>query len=64
MDTPLLLTKLCTPPVRSDLVPPPRLIERLNAGLETDNSLNRTLSLSLRRLDRVCSQLHEGERRE
>ena len=33
MTTPLLATKLCIPPVRSGLVPRPRLIERLNAGL-------------------------------
>ena len=30
---PLLTTKLHTPPIRPDLVPRPRLIERLNAGL-------------------------------
>ena len=34
MTTPLLTTKLYIPPVRSELVPRPRLIERLNAGLD------------------------------
>lgn len=33
MSTPLLQTKLYIPPVRPELVPRPRLIERLNAGL-------------------------------
>ncbi len=33
MTTPLLTTKLYIPPVRPELVPRPRLIERLNAGL-------------------------------
>jgi len=33
METPLLQTKLYIPPVRPELVPRPRLIERLNAGL-------------------------------
>jgi LuxR family maltose regulon positive regulatory protein len=33
MTTPLLLTKTYIPPIRSDLVPRPRLVERLNAGL-------------------------------
>ena len=33
MSTPLLTTKLYIPPVRPELVPRPRLIERLNAGL-------------------------------
>ncbi|MBC8445993.1 MAG: hypothetical protein H8D74_02205 [Chloroflexi bacterium] len=33
MVTPLLTTKLYIPPVRPELVPRPRLIERLNAGL-------------------------------
>jgi LuxR family maltose regulon positive regulatory protein len=33
VDTPLLKTKLYIPPVRPELVPRPRLIERLNAGL-------------------------------
>jgi len=33
MTTPLLATKLYIPPVRPELVPRPRLIERLNAGL-------------------------------
>jgi LuxR family maltose regulon positive regulatory protein len=34
METPLLKTKLYIPPPRSELVPRPRLIERLNAGLD------------------------------
>ncbi|MDY7077064.1 MAG: LuxR family transcriptional regulator, partial [Chloroflexota bacterium] len=34
MTTPLLQTKLYIPPPRPDLVPRPRLIERLNAGLD------------------------------
>ena len=33
MTTPLLTTKLYIPPIRPKLVPRPRLIERLNAGL-------------------------------
>jgi LuxR family maltose regulon positive regulatory protein len=33
MATPLLTTKLYIPPTRPELVPRPRLIERLNAGL-------------------------------
>ena len=33
METPLLQTKLYIPPPRPNLVPRPRLIERLNAGL-------------------------------
>jgi len=33
MPTPLLTTKLYIPPVRPDLVPRPRLIERLNQGM-------------------------------
>jgi LuxR family maltose regulon positive regulatory protein len=32
--TPLLTTKLYIPPVRPELVPRPRLVERLNAGLD------------------------------
>ncbi len=32
MPAPLLLTKLYIPPPRPELVPRPRLIERLNAG--------------------------------
>ena len=34
MSPELLSTKLFTPPVRKNLVPRPRLIERLNEGLE------------------------------
>src|SRR5512136_1812112 len=45
MGTPLLTTKLRTPPVRPELVPRPRLIERLNAGLELDNGFARKLTL-------------------
>ena len=33
METPLLQTKLYIPPIRPELVPRPRLIERLNEGL-------------------------------
>jgi LuxR family maltose regulon positive regulatory protein len=39
MATPLLTTKLYIPPPRSDLVPRPRLIERLDAGLDRKLSL-------------------------
>jgi LuxR family maltose regulon positive regulatory protein len=34
MSSPLLRTKLYIPPVRPELVPRPRLVERLNAGLD------------------------------
>ena len=34
MSPELLSTKLFTPPVRKNLVPRPRLIERMNEGLE------------------------------
>jgi LuxR family maltose regulon positive regulatory protein len=34
MSTPLLSTKLFVPPLRPELVPRPRLIERLNAGMD------------------------------
>jgi LuxR family maltose regulon positive regulatory protein len=34
MTTPLLATKLYVPPLRPELVPRPRLVERLNAGLQ------------------------------
>ena len=34
MTMPILTTKLCIPPVRRNLVPRPRLIEQLNAGLQ------------------------------
>ena len=33
METPLLQTKLYIPPLRPNLIPRPRLIEWLNAGL-------------------------------
>ena len=36
MATPLLQTKLYIPPVRPEWVPRPRLIERLNAGLDRE----------------------------
>ena len=36
---PLLLTKLYIPPPRPELVPRPRLIERLNAGLDRKLSI-------------------------
>jgi LuxR family maltose regulon positive regulatory protein len=34
METPLLQTKLYIPPLRPEFVPRPRLIERLNKGLD------------------------------
>jgi LuxR family maltose regulon positive regulatory protein len=40
MSTPLLKTKLYIPPARSELVPRPRLIERLNAGLRSGRKLS------------------------
>ncbi len=39
METPLLQTKLYIPPIRPELVPRPRLIERLNEGLHRKLSL-------------------------
>jgi len=39
MATPLLRTKLYIPPVRPELVPRPRLIERLDAGLHRKPTL-------------------------
>jgi LuxR family maltose regulon positive regulatory protein len=39
MDTPLLSTKLYTPPPRPNLVPRPRLIEHLNEGLQPGRKL-------------------------
>src|SRR4030066_2155551 len=36
---PILQTKLYIPPIRPELVPPPRLIERLNAGLPAGRKL-------------------------
>jgi LuxR family maltose regulon positive regulatory protein len=39
MTTPLLQTKLYIPPPRPDLVPRPRLIERLNEGLRLGHRL-------------------------
>jgi LuxR family maltose regulon positive regulatory protein len=43
--TPLLKTKLYIPPVRPKLVPRPRLIERLNAGLGQSGGFARKLTL-------------------
>jgi LuxR family maltose regulon positive regulatory protein len=37
----LLATKLYIPPIRSELVSRPRLIERLNAGLRTGDAFSR-----------------------
>ena len=39
MTSPLLATKLYIPPVRQELVPRPRLIERLNEGLRSGRRL-------------------------
>ena len=39
-DVPLLTTKLYIPPVRSELVPRPRLIERLNQGPRSGRKLS------------------------
>ena len=41
----LLATKLHIPPIRSELVSRPRLIERLNAGLPTRDGFARALTL-------------------
>jgi len=35
----LLQTKLYIPPIRSDLIPRPRLIDQLNAGLRSGHKL-------------------------
>ena len=43
MGTPLLQTKLYIPPPRPELVPRPRLIERLNAGLDRKLTLVRAV---------------------
>ena len=45
MITPLLQTKLHIPPVRPELVPRPRLIERLNAGLHRKLNPMRSIGL-------------------
>jgi LuxR family maltose regulon positive regulatory protein len=46
VSTPLLQTKLYIPPPRPELVPRPRLIERLNAGLPRhSDSFARKLTL-------------------
>ncbi len=39
METPLLTTKLYIPPIRPELVPRPRLIERLDEGLRLGRQL-------------------------
>jgi LuxR family maltose regulon positive regulatory protein len=48
MTTPLLTTKLCIPPPRPNLVPRPRLIERLNAGLHRKLTPMRSIGLIIR----------------
>jgi len=45
MPEPILSTKLFVPPLRSELVPRPHLIERLNEGLGDDRGFNRKLTL-------------------
>jgi LuxR family maltose regulon positive regulatory protein len=45
MSTPLLKTKLYIPPTRPELVPRPRLIEQLNAGLWQNDDFARKLTL-------------------
>ena len=45
MAIPLLTTKLYIPPPRPELVPRPRLIERLNAGLGRNRDFARKLTL-------------------
>jgi LuxR family maltose regulon positive regulatory protein len=45
MSTPLLATKLHYPAARPDLVPRPRLIARLDAGLDQDAGFSRKLTL-------------------
>lgn len=45
MSTPLLATKLYCPPPRANLVPRPRLLERLDAGLYQANGFTRKLTL-------------------
>ena len=39
MSTPILATKLYIPPARPKVVPRPRLVERLNAGLPAGHKL-------------------------
>ncbi|MBL8064030.1 MAG: hypothetical protein JNK32_13460, partial [Anaerolineales bacterium] len=39
MSTPVLMTKLYIPPARTQLVPRPRLIERMNEGLSSRHKL-------------------------
>jgi len=45
MDTPLLATKLHIPPARPDLVPRPRLLQRLDAGLQPGHRLTLVAAL-------------------
>ncbi len=45
MITPILTTKLYIPPARPELVPRPRLIERLNEGLDQNLGFGRKLTL-------------------
>ena len=45
METPLLQTKLYIPSPRPELVPRPRLIERLNEGLDQSQGFSRKLTL-------------------
>jgi LuxR family maltose regulon positive regulatory protein len=45
MSTPILATKLYIPPTRPELVPRPRLIERLNEGLRQNQGFGRKLAL-------------------
>ncbi len=45
MSTPILTTKLYIPPTRPELVPRPRLIERLNEGLGQNQGFGRKLTL-------------------
>jgi LuxR family maltose regulon positive regulatory protein len=42
---PLLQTKLHIPPIRPELVSRPRLIERLNAAVPTQDAFSRALTL-------------------
>ena len=66
MTTPLLATKLLVPPLRPGLVPRPRLVERLNAGLHRKLTLvsapagfgkTTLVAAWLRDIDRPCAWL-------
>ena len=46
MDTQLLTTKLYIPPIRPDLVPRPRLIQRLDEGLRVGHRLTLVSALA------------------